>query len=38
MQYASYRLASPVSRHLPALAIAAYALALLAEITTRGLV
>ena len=36
MTYASLRLASPVSRYLPALAFVVYAVALIAEVMTRG--
>lgn len=38
MGYASLWLASPISRNLPAVAVAAYAVALVAEVATRGLV
>lgn len=38
MGYASFRLASPVSANLPCVAIAFYAVALLAEVATRGFV
>ncbi len=36
MGYASFWLASPISRNLPAVALAAYALAFVAEVATRG--
>gem|GEM_PF-4112812 len=38
MRYASFRLASPISRHLPLVAVTVYALALVAEVMTRGVV
>ncbi len=38
MTYASLRLASPVSRHLPVVAVTLYAVALIAEVMTRGII
>lgn len=36
MTYAALRLSSPISRHLPVVAVAVYAIALIAEVMTRG--
>lgn len=38
MRYASFRLSSPISRHLPVVAVAVYAVALIAEVMTRGVI
>ncbi len=38
MRYASFRLASPISRHLPVVAVTVYAVALIAEVLTRGVI
>ena len=38
MRYASLRLASPISRHLPIVAVVVYAVAFLAEVMTRGII
>jgi len=36
MTYASLRISGPVGRYLPAMAVAVYAVALIAEVVTRG--
>jgi len=38
MRYASFRLASPIGRNLPVVAVAVYALAWVAEVMTRGVI